>query len=185
MKVLKFLSVLFILFSLFTFTSCVNEPLDPALLDSVDNGGGTDGGGTGGGGTGTGGGITTEFYIKVTKDGVVKKWTFINTLLSNDSFILVSNDGSTSMNLSIDDFTGVGNYNLDYISVTCNYVDTTGTLSSDYSDFTASSGKITITEFNETKKTIKGTFNFVGKNEENTISKTFSNGEFSVKYITP
>jgi hypothetical protein len=58
-------------------------------------------------------------------------------------------------------------------------------LSSDYFDSTASLGKITITEFNETNKTIKGTFNFVGKNEENTISKAFSNGEFFIKYISP
>ncbi len=174
MNPIKLITVFFLLFATVVFTSCENEPIDSALLSDINNGGGTDGGGT-----------TTNYYVKVTKDGVVKKWTVINTLLSNNSFILVSNDGSTSMNLSIDDFTGVGNYNLDYISVTCDYIDTTGTLSSDYSDSTASPGKITITEFNETKKTIRGTFNFVGKNEENTISKTFSNGEFFVKYITP
>lgn len=168
------------LFSIILITSCENEPIDSALLDSIDNNGGTvDDGGT------NGGSGTTGSYIKVTTDGVVKKWKIINTLLSNESLIVTSNDGLTSMNLSIDEFIGVASYNFDYISVTCNYIDTIGALSSDYFDSTASLGKITITEFNETNKTIKGTFNFVGKNEENTISKAFTNGEFFTKYISP
>lgn len=181
MKTLKFLSVLLLLFSAILITSCENEPIDSALLDAIDNGGG----GVDGGGTSGGVGGATEYYIKVTKDGVVKKWTIVNALLSNESLIVTSNDGSTSMNLGIDNFVGVATYNFDYISVACDYVDTSNTLSSDYSDFTVSLGKITITEFNETNKTVKGTFNFVGKNEENTISKAFTNGEFYVKYITP
>jgi hypothetical protein len=100
MKTLKFLSVLLLLFSAILITSCENEPIDSALLDAIDNGGsGVDGGGGG----------TSEYYIKVTKDGVVKKWIIVNTLLSNESLIVTSNDGSTSINLSIDDFVGDAN----------------------------------------------------------------------------
>ena len=52
MKKIKFLSVLLVLFTAISFTSCDNEPIDGALnLDDIDNGGG-DGGGGGGASTG-------------------------------------------------------------------------------------------------------------------------------------
>ena len=185
MKVLKFLSVLFILFSLFTITSCVNEPLDPALLDSVDNGGGTDGGGTGGGGTGTGGGTTTGYYLRVKKDGVLKQYTSIealNTRLLN-SFIISGDEGANTLIFTLLDVSTIGVYEYSWAEISCSYTEGSTEYNTNYSDLTTSTGNITISEINRTNKTIKGTFNFIGKNEALSVPKVFTNGEFFLKYI--
>lgn len=78
MKALKFLSVLFLLFSAILISSCENEPIDSALLDAIDNGGGgvDGGGGKGGGGTdggGSTGGSTTGDYWPT---AINNEWVF-------------------------------------------------------------------------------------------------------------
>lgn len=164
----KFITVFF--FASLLFTSCENEPVDSSLLP--ENGGGT------------GGGTTTGYYLKVTKDGVVKQWTTIqavNTTVLN-SLIITGADPSSSMSLVLFDVSTKGVYNLSWAEKSCIYTEGINIFSSDYSDFSTSAGNITITELNKTNKTIKGTFNFIGKNQSMTTTKVFSKGEFFTTY---
>jgi hypothetical protein len=191
MKTLKFLSVLFLLFSAILISSCENEPIDSALLDSIDNGGGgvdggggTDGGGSTGGGTG-GGTTSTTYNLKVTKDGVAKQWTTVEAINSTvlNTFLIVASDGSSSMNLTLFGVSSTGAYPLSFATISCIYTEGFDKVyGSDYSDFSTSSGNITITELNKTNKTIKGIFSFNGKNTDLTETKIFTKGEFFVKY---
>jgi hypothetical protein len=167
MNFIKFITVFF--FASVLLTSCENEPVDTSLLP--DNGGTT-------------GGTTTGYYIKVTKDGVAKQWSTVLALkaIGLDSFLLSAADTSTSMNIVLYDVSKIGVYNLFWAEKSCFYTEGTNIFSSDYSDFTTSAGNITLTELNKTNKTIKGTFNFIGKNEAMTATKVFTKGEFFVKY---
>lgn len=168
MKFIKFITVFF--FASLLFTSCENEPVDRSLLP--DNGGGA------------GGGTTTGNYLKVTKDGVAKQWSTVqavNTTALN-SFALSAADSSASMSLVLFGVSSVGVYNLSFVEKSCIYTEGTNVFSSDYSDFNTSAGNITITELNKTNKTIKGTFNFIGKNQAMTAIKVFTKGEFFTTY---
>ncbi|KAB1158175.1 DUF6252 family protein [Flavobacterium luteum] len=181
MSKIKFLAVTFLLISSVLFTSCEDEPIDPAFNSvPVNNGGG------GNGGSGNGGGEVTTYAIKVTKDGVSKQWNTTQAIYikSFGSLIIVGTDGSTTLNLSLVDFTEPGVFPLEFASTNCIYTEGTATsvYSSDYSNFETSEGNITVTELNQTNKTVKGTFNFTGKNEGMTVSKVFTKGEFFVKY---
>ena len=160
----KFITVFF--FASVLITSCEIEPVDRSLLP--ENGGGT----------------TTGDYLKVTKDGVVKQWSTVqavNTTVLN-SFIISAADSSTSMSLVLFDVSKIGVYNLSWAEKSCVYTEGTNIFSSNYSDFNTSAGNITITELNKTNKTIKGTFNFIGKNEAMTATKVFTKGEFFTTY---
>ena len=168
MNFIKFITVFF--FASVLLTSCEIEPVDSSLLP--DNGGAT------------GGGTTTGYYLKVTKDGVVKQWSTVqavNTTVLN-SFIISAADSSTSMSLVLFDVSTTGVYNLSWAEKSCIYTEGTNIFSSDYSDFNTSAGNITITELNKTKKTIKGTFNFIGKNQAMSATKVFTKGEFFTTY---
>lgn len=138
MKFRKFISVFLLFFASVLITSCENEPVDGSLLP--ENGGGT------------GGGATTGYYLKVTKDGVVKQWSTVpavNTTALN-SFIISAADSSTSMSLILFDVSTIGVYNLSWAEKSCIYTEGTNIFSSDYPDFNTSVGNITITELNKT-----------------------------------
>lgn len=161
-----------IVITTFCLNSCENEPLESSLLSETNNGGGT------------GGGTSTNYYFRVTKDGGVKQWSTIqavNTSVLN-SFIFTAADSSTSMSLILFDVSNIGIYNLSFAEKSCIYTEGTNIFSSDYSDFNTSAGNITITELNKTNKTIKGTFNFIGKNQAMTATKVFTKGEFYTTY---
>ena len=177
MKTLHYFSVLLLLLAVFTFSSCENEPIDSALLDSINNGGGT------GGGTGGGGG-TTGYYFRVKKDGVLKQFTSTEVINSLDlnSFVFLGAENTNSLSLTLFDISAPGIYQLDYVAVSCAYTEGLTIYNSNYLDGTASPGNVTILEINRTNKTIKGTFNFIGKNEALTSSRVFTNGEFYLKY---
>jgi len=164
MNFIKFITVFFLASVL--LTSCEIEPVDSSLLP--ENGGGT----------------TTGYYIKVTKDGVVKQWSTVQALNSTalNSFIISAADSSTSMSLTLFDVSKTGIYNLSWAELSCIYTEGTAIYSSDYSDFNTSAGNITLTEINKTNNTIKGTFNFIGKNQALTSTKVFTKGEFFIKY---
>jgi hypothetical protein len=166
MKLIKSISVFFLLFASVLITSCENEPLDSSLVP--ENGGGT----------------TSGYYFKVTIDGVVKQWSTVQAINSTvlNSFVLTAADSSTSMNLVLFDVSNIGIYNLTWAEKSCVYTEGTNIFSSDYSDFNTSVGNITITELNKTNKTIKGTFNFIGKNQALTATKVFTVGEFYTTY---
>lgn len=164
MNLIKFITVFF--FASVLITSCEIEPIDDGLLP--DNGGGT----------------TAGYYIKVTKDGVVKQWSTVLAVKATglDSFLLSAADASTSMNLVLYNVPKIGVYNLTWAEKSCTYTEGINIFSSNYSDLSTSAGNITITELNKTNKTIKGTFNFIGKNEAMTATKVFTKGEFFLKY---
>jgi len=168
MKNFRVLISAFIIIITFSLNSCENEPVDSSLLP----------------GTGNGGGTTTGYYIKVTKDGVVKQWSTVLAIKATglDSFLLSAADASTSMNLVLYDVSKIGVYNLSYAEKSCAYTEGTSIFSSNYSDFSTSAGNITLTELNKTDKTIKGTFNFIGKNQAMTATKVFTKGEFFTVY---
>lgn len=184
MKKIKFLTAALFLFAAFGLVSCTadNEPIDPA----IDLGGG------GGGGGGNGGGGSSTYYIKVLQDGVQKQWTTTQASVfslgtNTKSLLILGSDGSTSMNLHLTNENGntipVGVYPLEWTTIGCGYTEGANIFSSDYSDFSTSAGNITITEFDTVNLTVKGVFNFTGKNDGMTISKVFTNGEFFVKYV--
>lgn len=150
----------------FCFNSCENEPVDTSFLTENSSE------------------ITSGNYIKVTKDGVIKQWSTvqaINVAVLN-SFIITAADPSSAMNLTLFDVSKAGVYNLNWGEISCIYNEGTTIFGSDYSDFNTSIGNITITELNQTNKTIKGTFNFIGKNQSLTATKVFAKGEFFTTY---
>ena len=173
MKTLHYLSALLLLLAVFTFSSCENEHIDSALLDSINNGGGTGGGGG-----------TTGYYFRVKKDGVLKQFSTTQVINSLDlnSFVFLGAENTNSLSLTLFDVSAPGIYQLDYVSVSCTYTEGFTFYNSNYLDGTISPGNITILEINKTNKTIKGTFNFIGKNEALTSSRVFTNGEFYLKY---
>jgi hypothetical protein len=168
MKNFRVLISAFIIIIAFSLNSCENEPVDSSLLP----------------GTGNGGGTTTGYYFRVTKDGVVKQWSTVQALNTTvlNSFIFTAADSSTSMSLVLFDVSKIGVYNLSWAEKSCVYTEGTNIFSSDYSDFNTSAGNISITELNTTNKTIKGTFNFIGKNQAMTATKVFTKGEFFTTY---
>ncbi len=171
MNFLKFITVFF--FASVLFTSCVYEPVDSNSLPSN--------------GTGTGGGTTSDYYLKVTKDGVVKQYSIVQGLnfTALNTYAIIASDpiNLTSMTLNLHDISKIGVYNLSWAVVSCGYTEGTSIYTSDYSDFNTSPGNITLTEINTTNKTIKGTFNFSGKNDNLTSTKVFTKGEFFTSYI--
>ena len=179
MKNIKILAGIFLIVTAFTFTSCTNEPIDSAInLDDFGNP--------------TGGVGSSGYYIKVTQDGAAKQWTttqasYFSLGTGTKSLIIQGANGTTSISLHITNDSGntvpVAVYPLKWVSIGCGYTEGANIFSSDYSDFNTSAGNITITELNTTNKTVKGTFNFIGKDNAMTSTKVFTNGEFSVKYI--
>ena len=175
----KLASSIILLFSLFLMTSCSNEPVDPVIVAQLavaNNATANNGGGT-----------TSTYYVKAQVDGVQNNWSStIQAQYSTSlhSLMILSNDGSTSMSLHImaNSNVAVGSYPLAWTNVGCNQVIGTDIFSSDYSDFTTSAGSITLTQFDLTNKIATGTFNFVGKNNAMSASKTYTNGEFNVTF---
>jgi len=166
MKTIKSIITLFILTLALTTVSCDNEPVDPDL--NLSNGGG---------------GGSSTYYVKVKIDGVQKTWTTFSSQYNSTAFILIAPDPSGSLGLTVGLPTGVNNYPLEEISVNCRYIlSGDNFFSSDYSNDTTSPGSINITELNTTARTIKGTFNFIGKNQDMSQTKTFTNGEFYLPY---
>lgn len=166
----SFLAVLF-------FVSCEVEPVDQSLINnanSINNGGIVN---------------TSQYYVKAKVNGVQKVWSnnngqvqvqFVNNML----LILGSTLSAEGINIGINngDPISVGTYVLDWAQHTCNYSESLNFYSSDYDNFTTSPGEIKILEINTVNHTIKGTFNFVGKNTAMTVSKQVTEGEFFVNY---
>ena len=175
MSKIKFIAVAFLLFSSLLFTSCEDEPIDPAFTSETGNSGGG----------GNGGGVVDTYYMKVTKDGVLKQWntTLAFSVKGLDAISITGSDGSTSLTLGIFGGFEPKVYPLEFTTISCKYLEGITNLSSNnFPDDSDPIGDITITSLDKTKKTIKGTFNFIGKNQDMTISKVFTKGEFFVKY---
>ena len=175
----KLASSIILLFSLFLMVSCTNEPVDPAVATQLAaaNAAASNGGG----------GTTGTYYVKAQVDGVQNNWsTAIQAQYSTTlhALMILSSDGTTSMSLHIMQSTDVTatNYPLVWTNVGCSQNIGADIFSSDYSDFSTSAGSITLTQFDLTNKIAKGTFNFVGKNNAMTATKTYTSGEFNVTF---
>jgi hypothetical protein len=173
MSKIKFLTLIFLLFSSVLFISCDDEPVDPAFTsDRTNNGGG-----------GNDGGVNNAFSVNATKDGVLKQWTLgeASYIKSADIMTIIGVDVSASITIVLNKAKKPGVNPFEFTTY-CTYFENEVFYSSYYSNDNNSTGNITVTEFNETNKTIKGTFNFIGKDDDLKVSKVFTKGEFSVKY---
>jgi Family of unknown function (DUF6252) len=169
MKLIKSISFLVLITIPFILNSCSNEPIDPTLDLTAGN---------------------SSYYVKFKMDGVQKTYTTTQASFMNvgpmGTASIVGIEGLNSMNLHVMDQSvtviGEGTYPLQWTNVGCEFTEGTANYSSDYQDFTTSSGNIVIVEKNTTNKTVKGTFNFVGKNTNMTQTRNFTEGEFFVRY---
>ncbi|WP_374548405.1 hypothetical protein [Flavobacterium sp.] len=177
MKNIKIIGSLFLLFTALTFTSCENEPLDPEL--NLDDFGG-----------GNNGGSSSTYYVRAKVNGTLTNWNTIQAqyiqALNSIVILAAAPNGASSMSLHLikDDNTDFsdGVYPLTWTLVGCGHTVGAEIFSSDYSDFNTSPGNITILEYNTSNKTIKGTFSFVGKNDDMSVTNTYTEGEFFVNY---
>lgn len=190
MKVLKFLSVLFLLFFAILITSCENEPIDSALLDAIDNGGGgvdggggTDDGGTGGGGTdggGTSGGSTgSSFTAKIGSFNFVAQ--DIEAEISNSVFGTELNITGFMSNGKVMSFQmikpAVGTFpaNTGFENLLLFQYFEDSNVNNLFSSFdivnNISVGSLTITKYDIVTKKISGTFSFTGFDYQGSTNK--------------
>lgn len=171
MKSLKPITFLFFIAITVLLNSCSNEPIDPAI-DPTDNNGGS------------------TYYVKFKMDGVQKTYTITQVMFvglgPNGTMTIIGSEGLNSISLHIIDeantVVGTGTFPLEWTNVGCDYTEGSSIFASDYDDFTTSAGNIVITEKNTTNKTVKGTFNFIGKNSGMTQTRNFTEGDFFVRY---
>ena len=186
MKNIKFLSALILIFTAFTFTSCVNEPIDSAIdlsNPNPDNGGG---------------GTTGAFTAKIgtvdfnANQSVISNYT--TTALGNQLAITgITSEGKTifiqMINPTVGTRTGNGNPNslllFQYFASGNDQYSSLNTASGAYN------GTINITDFNVTTNKVSGTFSFTGYGlltntaqvEVNT--GVFTNISFTNSVVTP
>jgi hypothetical protein len=179
MKTIKNLLSVFLILTSFSFISCAIEPIDESLSTDTNSGNGNSSGGN-----------SPTYYVKAKIDGVQKQWvSYIANIINinNEESLVITaldlSDNSTMILTIFDDnVLTTGAYPLDLVDVSCNYSLGNSDFSSNYSNGTASPGNIVVIERNTANKILKGTFNFVGKNNGMTQTKTFTAGEFNVVY---
>ena len=169
MKSIKRISFLVVIAITFILNSCSNEPIDPTIDPTANN---------------------SSYYVKFKMDGVQKTYTSTQASFLNvgpmGTLSIVGIEGLNSMNLHVMDQTvtvvGEGTYPLEWTNVGCDFIEGSANYASDYQDFTTSAGNIVIDEKNTSNRTVKGTFSFVGKNDNMTLTRNFTEGEFFVRY---
>ena len=172
MKKIKFITYFVLLFSVFTFTSCDNEPLDPPIVVGGEDPGENPGENPG-----------AAALFKADFDGQTFSTSTAMAYISGGSIIMnaiKTNGESFSMIL---DGTTVGTYpanpNLIGYSPAGSEYAYIGTHPTDEN---ANTGSIIVTAINTTNHTISGTFTFTGfwsDYDANLPSKQFTNGVFT------
>lgn len=126
------------------------------------------------------------YYLRMKVDGVLVNFPYpetIETASYNDSsFTIITTGGINSFFLQVLSPDGVGTYELNFAEVICSYSQGFTIFSSDYDDLTNSPGNVVITELIQSQNTIKGTFNFIGKSDGMTQTRTITEGEFYLPY---
>lgn len=133
----------------------------------------------------TAAGTTGGYYLRMKVDGVLVNFMpettitmYSSSLLSIGSIAL----SDQSISIQIANPTGIGTYPYDFVDVGCEYGEGDFVFASSYEDQTQSPGSIVITSLNTANQTIKGTFTFVGKEQDMTQSRTITEGEFYLPY---
>jgi hypothetical protein len=175
MTKIKFITVLFLLFSAVTFTSCDTEPLDSAInLDDFNTVP-----------------IPANAQFKVDFSGETFNATNTTVYISGNTIVMEATRGNAGEGFGfIIDGSTVGTYQanenlLTYTPSNSEY----GYWSLNPENETLNTGSITITSINTTNNTISGTFNFTGYWSDTTVTNilptVFSNGVFTnLPYVT-
>lgn len=169
MKNIKFLTGIFFILAAFTFTSCDNEPIDPAL--DLDNFGG---GGNNGG----------PIVFKADFSGSTWNASAAQANISNGLITIIGTRGTSGESFAFQILgTTTGTYPaneniLAYTPANSEY----GYWSLDINNGSTDTGSITITEIDTQNNTISGTFNFTGFWSDTTVTNilptVFTNGVF-------
>ncbi len=169
MKNIKFLTGIFFILAAFTFTSCDNEPIDPAL--DLDNFGG---GGNNGG----------PIVFKADFSGSTWNASAAQANISNGLITIIGTRGTSGESFAFQILgTTTGTYPaneniLAYTPANSEY----GYWSLDINNGSTDTGSITITEIDTQNNTISGTFNFTGYWSDTTVTNilptVFTNGVF-------
>lgn len=174
MKSIKFLTGLFLIFTVFTFTSCDNEPIDPAIdLNNNGNGNGAN-----------------AVVFKANFSG--NDWTTSNAqaIISGNMIQIVGMKSNGESFGFLIEGSAVGTYPANENILAFNPAGSEyGYWSINTENPEENTGSITITSINPTSKTISGTFNFKGywSDDDNTsiLPILFNNGVFqNIPYIT-
>ncbi|MFN4027070.1 MULTISPECIES: DUF6252 family protein [Flavobacterium] len=169
MKNIKFLTGIFLILTAFTFTSCDNEPIDPAI--DLDN--------FGGGGNNGGPVVFKADFSGSTWNATSAQADITNGVISIVGFRGSNGEGFGFQVLATSTGTYPANANLlVYTPANSEY----GYWSINPDNAQADTGSITITEIDTVNKTISGTFNFTGYWSDtlvtNILPTVFSNGVF-------
>lgn len=169
MKKIKFLTSFVVLFSIFTFTSCDNEPIDPALTVGGEN---------------PGENPNLPGVFKADFDGQTFTANTTMAYISGGSIIMnavKSNGESFSMIL---DGTSVGTYQANDNLIGYSPAGSEFAYVGNHpTDETANTGSIIVTSINTVNQTISGTFSFTGYwsdfDDAGVVPKQFTNGVFT------
>lgn len=170
MKKIKFLASFVLLLTAFTFTSCDNEPVDPAL--SV-------------GGENPGTNPTGPSVFKADFNGQTYTTSTVMAEVNDEGISIVATRANGDMFAFVIDATAPGTYPasqhlLSYTPAGSEF----GYWSIDVNGGNTNTGSITISSINTTNNTISGTFNFTGywtdtADEDAPAPITFTNGSFT------
>lgn len=167
MRKLQFISLIVLLFSVTTFTSCDDEPIDALInLDDTDP-------------------VTGGTFFKADFSGATWNADNVTVVFSGNQFLLNATKGvgGEGFNFILDNNTP-GNY-LAHL----NHVDFTpansmfGYWGVNPDDFNENTGSVTITSVNTVNQTVSGIFSFKGYWSDTTVSNilpiVFTNGVFN------
>lgn len=171
MKKIKFLTYFALIFSAFTFTSCDNEPIDPAVVIGGEN---------------PGTNPNTPAVFKADFNGQTYTTSTVIAELTDEGITIVATKPSGEMFAFVVNSTATGTYPanqnlLSYTPANSEYgywsIDVAGGVITD-------TGSITITSINTVNHTISGTFNFTGywtdtADENAPAPINFTNGVFT------
>jgi hypothetical protein len=178
MKTQKLSKAVIFLFSIFIFTSCTNEPVDPALasqLNNPTNQGGNGSGGTNGGGTNSG-------VFKADFGGVTWTATTASANIFNGKIELVGMKGNEGFGFSLNGTTA-GSYSSSINIFAYSPNDLDSYLGVNPTNPTEIAGSLIVNSIDTVNHTISGTFSFKGYWSDFTVTNVppinFTNGVFT------
>lgn len=174
MNKIKFITAFMLLFSMVTFTSCENEPIDSAInLDDFNNGGNN----------GNTTGVYTATIGEDSFNAQVIQAEYSDSAFGPEMNISGVMQNGKVMNIQIiNPIVGTRAANMEFSTLLFfQYASSLNDVYSSVNNTTStSSGTITITSLNLTTKKISGTFSFTGYGAQNSATqKQITNGVFT------